>query len=234
MSFNEETLEYRTCNHVKEDGTFCGSPALDGRDYCYYHLTQRGRRMHRAQARRRGQPWRLQLPLLDNLRAVQIAIGEVLEAMAGGQLDTRAAGVMLYGIQQATVVLKAVDSVVEWQDEDDEIPRVGAFPGFEQQYGIPPGIDLEADPEVALQQAEDDPEALQSQPASSPPQPQVTTVRKRVRPRDEDDNDDTNSPTYADVKAQLQHLQSVASKEKEKKKSAASVAATELESANSA
>jgi hypothetical protein len=28
--------QYETCRHVKEDGAYCGSPALRERKYCYY------------------------------------------------------------------------------------------------------------------------------------------------------------------------------------------------------
>ena len=41
-------MELRTCDHLKEDGVYCNSPALRGRDYCYFHLNLRGRRLNRA------------------------------------------------------------------------------------------------------------------------------------------------------------------------------------------
>ena len=31
-----------TCDHLKEDGVYCDSPALRGRNYCYFHLNLRG------------------------------------------------------------------------------------------------------------------------------------------------------------------------------------------------
>ena len=39
-------MEFRTCDHLKEDGVYCNSPALRGRDYCYFHLNLRGRRLN--------------------------------------------------------------------------------------------------------------------------------------------------------------------------------------------
>jgi len=35
----------RQCEHIKTNGEFCASPALRGRNYCYFHLTQIGRRL---------------------------------------------------------------------------------------------------------------------------------------------------------------------------------------------
>jgi hypothetical protein len=35
----------RTCDHLKEDGVCCDSPALRGRNYCFFRLNLRGRRL---------------------------------------------------------------------------------------------------------------------------------------------------------------------------------------------
>ena len=59
--------QYPTCTHMKEDGTYCGSPALVNRRYCYFHLTQRGRRLRRARALRDQVNYRLDLPPLEDL-----------------------------------------------------------------------------------------------------------------------------------------------------------------------
>ena len=227
-------MQYAACHHLKEDGIYCGSPALSGRNYCYYHLNLRGRRFRRAQARRRGERYRLHLPTLDNLRAVQVAIMEVLDAMAEGQLDSKSAGIMLYGIQQATVVLRAVEEQAEWIDEDEEeaAGRVREFPGFEQKFGIPPGLDLEAEPEVALQQAEEQPGAPFKpdvglsvdfdSPASAP----VATITPRFATRRPGEHEQT----YEDLRQQLEYLQQPQSDAlDESKKPAASASPREEE-----
>ena len=38
-------MAIKLCHHIKEDGICCKSAALHGRDYCFFHLTFRGRRM---------------------------------------------------------------------------------------------------------------------------------------------------------------------------------------------
>jgi hypothetical protein len=34
-------MSYRTCDHLKEDGVLCGSPALHNHNFCYFHLNAR-------------------------------------------------------------------------------------------------------------------------------------------------------------------------------------------------
>src|SRR5215469_8021204 len=99
-------MQYQTCSHIKEDGTYCGSPALQSHKYCHHHLKARGRRLRRARALRDNLPYRLDLPALDDLAAVQVALSEIVQALGSGQLDHRAAGKMLYAIQQTTSVIK--------------------------------------------------------------------------------------------------------------------------------
>ena len=203
--------QYPTCTHIKEDGTYCGSPALVNRRYCFFHLNFRGRRLRRAQARRHNQPYRLQLPALENLHAIQVAIGEILEAMADGQLDPKAGGIMLYGIQQATTVMLKIQDAAEYADDEDDDDneegqphRVREFPAFEQHYGLPPNVSLEADPDLALQHAEDNPtaDALPAPVATTTPPISATRTHKKRDPNAE--------PTFHDLKRQLQYMEEIA------------------------
>jgi hypothetical protein len=45
---------YRLCQHIKDSGEFCGSPAMRGKHYCYFHLevVRRRRRLERMAERR--------------------------------------------------------------------------------------------------------------------------------------------------------------------------------------
>ncbi len=71
-------MQYETCRHIKEDGSYCGSPALRDRKHCYYHLMQRGRRLRRARALRDNVPYRLEIQSLDNPYAVRNALTEIV------------------------------------------------------------------------------------------------------------------------------------------------------------
>lgn len=90
---------YPTCSHIKEDGSFCRVAALHDQRFCYYHLSQRGRRLRQARALRDHAPYPLEIQSLDNPYAVRNAITEIVQAIGAGQLDPLAAGKMLYGIQ---------------------------------------------------------------------------------------------------------------------------------------
>ena len=99
----------RQCEHVKSNGEFCGSPALRGRSYCYFHLTHIGRRLRaeRNQARTEAQPpessaVRLELPPFEDRNAIQIALMQVVDALLDNRIDTKRAGQVLYALQTAS------------------------------------------------------------------------------------------------------------------------------------
>ena len=44
-------MNYKTCTYIHDTGYFCQSAAVGGREYCCYHLLNRGRLLRMAQAR---------------------------------------------------------------------------------------------------------------------------------------------------------------------------------------
>src|SRR5947209_1032499 len=78
------------CQHIKTNGLRCQSPAMKQRRLCYYH------EQHRL-----SHPGHLQLPLLEDANAIQMAIQQVVQAIALGTLDNKRAGLILYGLQTA-------------------------------------------------------------------------------------------------------------------------------------
>jgi len=212
MSNQPETLQYRTCDHLKENGIYCGSPALYGRNYCHYHMNSRGRRLARAQTLRTGQPYRLQLPLFENMHAIQASLHEVMQSLADGLLDSKTAGLMLYGLQQAAANLNNR----QWGGECRELRfteegRALEYPRFEEKFGIPQGVDLDSEPEAALQEAEAHPETLaQPQPKPVPAQIERGGLRLKVRHNPAWHGDDPNwEPTFEDLKREVDFMQGV-------------------------
>ena len=138
-------MQYETCRHVKEDGTLCGCPALRDRQYCYFHLTHRGRRLRRALALSRNEPYQLLSPPLENLDSMRVALSEVVQALSSGQLNHRSAGLMLYAIQQAaTISLRMAQIEASLQDtqekaSSDDTTRLQEDPEFERHFDIPSG-----------------------------------------------------------------------------------------------
>ena len=93
------------CEHFKTNGIRCGSPALRNRKFCFFH-----QRMQEIRNFRRERPnLRLDLPLLEDGNAIQIAVQEVISAVAEERIDPRRAGLMLYGLNTAVCNLRNVD-----------------------------------------------------------------------------------------------------------------------------
>ena len=91
------------CHHFMESGVYCQSPALRDRRYCYSHLRLRGQRLRMARAIARRQPYRFDLPALDDLYAVQAAVEHVARALGAGLMERRQAGTLLYALQQSAI-----------------------------------------------------------------------------------------------------------------------------------
>ena len=144
-------MSFRTCDHLKEDGVYCSSPALRDQRYCYFHLNLRARRVQAARARLHGDSRRFQMPILDNMHAVQAGIQQVVDALADDRIDNRRAGLLLYALQQTASGLK---STPEWKGQRPEIAtdeplRALEINSLHDQYELPYDTDFDAPPDVA-------------------------------------------------------------------------------------
>jgi len=161
------------CRHKKEDGFYCQAPALHGREYCRHHLRSLGRRMRMARAVAQREPYRIVLPLLDNKTSVQVAIMQVLDAMTAGLLSEKRGRLMLFGLQLAATNLRSLLKDAGKQDVSDQSESgecAEDYPEFEEEFGLPPDVDLSKPPEVvfppaaAAVVAEDQPSPYRSAP----------------------------------------------------------------------
>ena len=163
-------MSYATCDHLKEDGVYCQSPALLGQNFCYFHLGIRARRVQMARTRRRGESCRFQLPVLDNMHAVLASLQQVADALADDRIESKRAGLLLYTLQQTAT---ALNTTPEWKGEREQVGlaqplRALEVPDIAQQFDLPPGVDLNLSPEAALDAAE---------------QPANPTEKPKERPR---------------------------------------------------
>ena len=95
------------CQHMKVNGTQCGSPALRRKRQCFFHEeVRRERAMVLAGTSTRGS---FELPLLEDANAVQIGLMRVIQWLGSGQMEPRIAGLMLYALQTASCNLKNVN-----------------------------------------------------------------------------------------------------------------------------
>jgi hypothetical protein len=120
--------------------------------YCYFHYNHRVRRMKIAQARASGERVWLDLPPLEDMRAVQSAISQVVEAVAADVIELKRARALLTALRLAAYNFKTAQAwtdrshfeVDEWQES------VTSQPASVSEDGLPPNIDLDADPEEAF------------------------------------------------------------------------------------
>ena len=94
----QSSRRYR-CRRIFTDGRRCGSPCLRREEFCYYHHTTR----LSAEPMRvyRDETTFFTLPPLEDRSAIQSSITEVLQRLAGGNIDKKCAGLLLYGLQIA-------------------------------------------------------------------------------------------------------------------------------------
>ncbi len=142
----------RTCSHPRPNGDGCTGLVLKGKTLCYYHHREYERRLRIEQnleyRRKRvnyghamdiykmlpdGRTFvddnsaalfnALQLPSLEDADGIQIALTATFRALATGQLDYRAARLMLQDLRIAARTLKHTMSTARdyevFQDNDD-------------------------------------------------------------------------------------------------------------------
>lgn len=146
-----------TCHHILANGALCQGAPLRNRDYCRFHLQQIGRRMRAARARARHQQPVLKLPLLEDLYSVQVALMQLADAVAYGDIDPQRARLLTTVLRLAMQNLK---SKRPWEQSSrfqsaisDATPT--AWDTFEQEHDLPADLDLSLDPEVTFPPTEE-------------------------------------------------------------------------------
>lgn len=100
-------MQYPLCRHIKTNGIQCKSPTLAAGLYCFFH-----KRLYARHSPFRNPPGtygslipghHIQLEPLEDPESVQIALSVVINALATGQLESRRATALLYGLSLASV-----------------------------------------------------------------------------------------------------------------------------------
>ena len=110
------------CQHVKVNGTQCGSPALRRRRLCFFHVRCQEQRARIAESQFKQA--RFVVPVLEDANAVQMALMQVMQLLGTGQMEHKTAALMLYALQTASCNLrntefearKATDVVIDRGD----------------------------------------------------------------------------------------------------------------------
>jgi hypothetical protein len=86
----------KICTHVKVTGHPCGSPALSGERFCYFH--QRMIYGVRTPPKSRIHP----MALIENEEGIQVALMETINAIARNTIDLKRASLILRALSIAT------------------------------------------------------------------------------------------------------------------------------------
>jgi hypothetical protein len=94
---------YNECRHIFTSGRKCQSPSLKDQDFCYFHQSTR-RAAPQSNLGSQGQPSTVvhQLPPLEDADAIQLALSDVVLALAANRIDPRRAQILIYGLQVAS------------------------------------------------------------------------------------------------------------------------------------
>lgn len=97
------------CQHLKVNGTQCGSPALRRNRFCYFHKLHHEERVElnldRLKTARRSRPATIELPVLEDANSIQVSLMQIMRLIVAGQIDHKTAGLLLYALQTASAVL---------------------------------------------------------------------------------------------------------------------------------
>jgi len=92
------------CQHVKVNGTQCGSPSLRETRYCYYHI-----RYHwpeREALENKTDFSALVPPTIEDANSIQVTLANVIERLLLEEIDHKAAALILYALETASMNLK--------------------------------------------------------------------------------------------------------------------------------
>src|SRR6266403_4749608 len=126
MQHTTETPKQYQCRHIFTDGHRCASPCLRNEEFCYYHHTTRKPIANPKQRRSRRATFHLPLP--EDRSAIQASIGEVLQRIASNDIDPRRAGLLLYGLQIASLNLPKIQTLAKAAAEPQTVDEITIDP----------------------------------------------------------------------------------------------------------
>jgi len=94
------------CQHLKINGTQCGSPALRRNRYCFFHKRFRDEQIKLSAGRARRGVATFVLPLLEDANSIQIALMQVMRLLVSQQIEPKTASLLLYALQTASSNLR--------------------------------------------------------------------------------------------------------------------------------
>jgi hypothetical protein len=95
------------CEHIKVNGTQCGSPSLHHKKLCFFHERWQQQRLALADSAASIPAGisiapALNLPPLEDANSIQLAIMQLLQSLLTGQLEHKTAALAFYALQTAS------------------------------------------------------------------------------------------------------------------------------------
>jgi len=87
------------CEHIRDNGRRCGTPAIRGFHFCYHHS-----RAHAPAGRVGERGYRAPLP--ETMESLQLQLQQITEALGSGRITHQTAGKLLYAVQLSANLLK--------------------------------------------------------------------------------------------------------------------------------
>jgi hypothetical protein len=107
------------CQHLKVNGTQCGSPALRRNRFCFFHKRFQEEKIKlNCDRARRGNATFI-LPVLEDADSIQVSLMQIMRLLLSGRIDREHAGPLLYALQTATLNLRNV--TIEPRDINDVV-----------------------------------------------------------------------------------------------------------------
>lgn len=100
--------DIRRCQHIRANGTQCGSPALRKGALCYYHRDSRPERVEVRGENGKG-CGKVLVPVFEDAYSIQTMVRQVVMLVLEGKIDTKKAGTVFYGLQIASANLKRME-----------------------------------------------------------------------------------------------------------------------------
>jgi hypothetical protein len=112
----------RVCTHIKVNGTPCGSPALRGEVFCYFH--QRMIRGVRTPPKSRLHP----IALIEDEEGIQASLMEIINALIRNTIDFKRAQLILRALHIAARNAPRVHFRTHSNEMIHEVPQYPAAP----------------------------------------------------------------------------------------------------------
>ena len=106
-----------TCTHIKVTGVRCGSPALKGQQFCYFH--QNAIRSVRRPKQSRLHP----IALIEDEESIQYALMEVINALMKNTIDLKRATLILRALHIAVKNAARVKFALQGKNAVSQVPN---------------------------------------------------------------------------------------------------------------